>query len=405
MKMNKTWLVFRNEYATHVKKKGFIFGILSMPLFVVLMVLVGFVSVWLEHNSAPVSFIDLNHVMGNVQQVPLKKKQPFPPVHSLPFEDESSAEQALRDGSIQAYFLLTDNYFNSGEVIMVTTEKTGANAEHDFGDFLVHNLVKDQPPVLAERLREGPNLIIRSLDGAREMAADDWVSILMPILAGVLFVIAVNISGNYLLQAVVAEKENRTMEIIVTSISPGQLMAGKVLGNLLVGLTQLFTWFIFAIIALKLLPTVFPVKFAPRVDPAGILLIAATFLPAFVMVAAFMGAIGATATDPREAQQTTGWFTIPIVIPLWFTNVFMFNPNGALSVAMSLFPVTAPIALPFRAAFTTVPQWQIILSITLLCLLAAFALWLSGRIFRLGMLRYGKRVRLREAFSKSGSKP
>ena len=400
--MNKTWLVFRNEFMTHVRKKSFIFGILSVPLFVALMALIGFVSVWLEYNSSPLGFIDPNQVIVNARQVPVEKKQLLQTVQVIHYQDEASAEQSLRDGSIQAYFILSDNYLNSGEVTMVTTEKTGSNAESDFGDFLAYNLVKSQPPLLAERLREGPNLIIRSLDGSREMASNDWLSILMPILAGVLFVIAVNISGNYLLQAVVEEKENRTMEIIVTSISPGQLMAGKVLGNLLVGLTQLATWIIFAIIALNIIPTVFPMEFAPRIDPASMLLIAATFLPAFVMVAAAMGAVGATATEAREAQQITGWFTIPIIIPLWFTTAFMFNPNGALSVAMSLFPVTAPIALPLRAAFTTVPAWQIILSITLLCLLAAFALWLSGRIFRLGMLRYGKRVRLREAFTRSG---
>lgn len=400
--MNKAWLVFRNEYLNHVRRKGFIFGILSMPLFVGLMVLIGFVSVWLEYNQAPVGYIDPNRVIVDAQQVPQEKNKLLKPVNSIPFTTEADAKSSLLNGEIQAYFLLSENYLNSGEVTMVTTAETGSNAESNFGEFLAFNLVKDQPQQLAERLRDGPNLIIRSLDGSREMASNDWFSLLLPLLAGVLFVIAVNISGNYLLQAVVEEKENRTMEIIVTSISPGELMAGKVLGNLLVGLTQLATWIIFALIALKFVPSVIPLEFSPRIEPASLILIIATFLPAFVMIAAAMGAVGATASEAREAQQITGWFTIPIVIPLWFTNAIMFNPNGALSVGMSLFPITAPIALPLRAAFTTVPLWQMILSITLLCLLAAFALWLSGRIFRLGMLRYGKRVRLREAFTRSG---
>jgi ABC-2 type transport system permease protein len=130
------------------------------------------------------------------------------------------------------------------------------------------------------------------------------------------------------------------------------------------------------------------------------LLMIGTLLPAFVMIAAAMGAVGATATEAREAQQIAGWFTMPIVVPLWFVSAIIFNPNGALAVGMSLFPLTAPIALPLRAVFTTVPPWQIIFTITFLCLLAGFALWLSGRIFRLGMLRYGKRVSLSEAFKR-----
>ena len=303
---------------------------------------------------------------------------------------------------IQAYFVLSENYMASGEVTMVSSSETGSNAERDFGDFMTYNLVKEKPPLVAKRLSEGNNLIIRSLDGSREMAVDDWMSVLLPILAGVLFVIAVNTSGNYLLQAVVEEKENRTMEIIVTSVSPGQLMAGKVIGNLLVGLTQLATWIIFAIIAIKILPSFIPIEQMPGIDTSNLTLIIATFLPAFVMVSAAMGAVGATATEAREAQQITGWFTIPIVFPLWFTNAIMFNPNGALSVAMSLIPITAPIALPLRAVFTPIPTWQIILAISLLYILAIFAIWLSGRIFRLGMLRYGKRVRFREAFSHGG---
>ena len=400
--MRKTWLVFRNEYLRHVKKKSFIFGILSMPLFVVLMIGIGTVSVWLEYNKAPVGYVDTNQILVDPLQVPVKEKKLFTVVESIPFAEEESAKAAMQEGSIQAYFLLSDNYMETGEATMVKNSDTGSNAESDFGEFLAHNLVRNKPPQIAARLSEGTNIIIRSLDGSREMGADDWMVILLPVLSGLLFIIAVNTSGNYLLQAVVEEKENRTMEIVVTSVSPDQLMVGKVMGNLLVGLTQLVTWIIFAIIALKIFPSILPIGQVPQIEAANLLLIIVTFLPAFVMVAAAMGAVGATATEAREAQQITGWFTIPIVFPLWFITAIMFNPNGALSVFMSLFPVTAPIALPLRAVFTPIPAWQIILSVSLLFLLAIFMLWLSGRIFRLGMLRYGKRVRLREAFARGG---
>ena len=255
--------------------------------------------------------------------------------------------------------------------------------------------------IVVSRLTEGSKLIIRSEDGKRELNIENWSFILLPIIAGLLFVIAVNVSGGYLLQAVVEEKENRTMELLVTSVSPEQLMAGKIVGNLSVGLFELLIWTIFTVIALKILPNFIPMGEPPEIPFSYVLLIIATFLPAFVMIAAAMGALGATATEMKEAQQVAGFFTIPIVIPYWFITAIMFNPNGGIAVGLSLFPLTAPLALPMRAVFTTVPTWQFAVSISMLILLAVFAVWLAGRVFRLGMLRYGKRIHLKEAFQQA----
>jgi ABC-2 type transport system permease protein len=179
-------------------------------------------------------------------------------------------------------------------------------------------------------------------------------------------------------------------------------MAGKVVGDLLVGLTQLVVWLLFLIIGLKVAPIFIPdMGTIPAIDSKYILLIAGTMLPAFVMIAAAMGAIGATATESQEAQQMAGFFTLPIVVPFWFVSQIMFKPNGPLAVGMSMFPLTAPIALPLRAGFTNIPWWQTSITIGVLVLLALFSLWLSGKIFRIGMLRYGKKVSLKEAFRRS----
>lgn len=399
--MHKTWLIFTHEYKRHVMKKSFIFAILSMPLFVGAMVFIGLLTAWLDYNKAPVGYVDAYGILSSSKQVPPANRELFPKVEVIPMDSEESARSAMDAQIIQAYFIIPENYLATGEVTMVKNDKTGENASDDFGEFMVYNLVHDQSPEIVNRITEGSNLIIRSLDGSREMSENNWLSIMLPILTGVLFIIAVNISGGYLLQAVVEEKENRTMEIIVTSVSPDQLMTGKILGDLLVGLTQLAVWIIFVIIGLQLVPAFIPIGEIPKIELSYLLLITATLLPAFVMIAAAMGAIGATATESREAQQIAGWFTIPIMIPLWLINSIMHDPNGPISVGLSLFPLTAPIALPLRAMFTTVPSWQIILTIAVLVLLAIFSLWLSARIFRLGMLRFGKRVSLREAFNRA----
>lgn len=399
--MKKFWLVFLHEYKRHVMRKRFIFAILSMPFFIGLMIGIGFLSVWLQYNEKPVGYIDPYQVLVNPQQVPKDKESLMDTVESIAFSNEASAKEAMERGEIQAFFVFSENYMSTGEVTMTSVEKAGSNAQDDFGDFVSYNLVRGMPEPIFKRLTDGNNIIIRAFDGSREMGEDNWMVMMLPLIAGVLFIIAVNISGGYLMQAVVEEKENRTMEILVTSVSPTQLMAGKVVGDLLVGLTQLVIWILFVIIGLRLAPTFFDMGSIPAIDAKYIFLLVVTLVPAFVMIAAAMGAIGATATETQEAQQMAGFFTLPIVVPFWFTSQIMFNPNGPLAVGMSMFPLTAPIALPLRAGFTDVPVWQIAITVGILVMLALFSLWLSGKIFRIGMLRYGKKVSLKEAFRPS----
>ena len=399
--MKKFWLVFLHEYKRHVLRKRFIFAVLSMPFFVALMIGIGFLSVWLQYDKKPVGYIDQYQILVDPQQVPEEENTLLKTVESIAYPDENSAKTALENGELQAYFIFSENYLETGIVTMKTVSKTSSNAKGDFGDFVSYNLAKGLPEPVFERLSDGNKITIRSLDGSREMGSDNWMVMMLPLIAGVLFIIAVNVSGGYLMQAVVEEKENRTMEILVTSISPTQLMAGKVVGDIMVGLTELAIWILFVIVGLQVAPVFFDIGTIPSMDTKYILLLAGTLIPAFVMVAAAMGAIGATATEAREAQQMAGFFTLPIVVPFWFTSQIMFNPNGALAVGLSMFPLTAPIALPLRAGFTNIPWWQTTITISVLVLLALFSLWLSGKIFHIGMLRYGKKVSLKEAFRRS----
>ena len=398
--MNKFWLIFAQEYKRHVLRKRFIFAILSMPIFLCFIALVGFLSVRLQYNGSPVGYIDSYGILTNPQPVPQEKNSLLPSAHFVVYSNESAARSDLDANKIQAYFVLSKDYLSNGEVTLVKGSKAGSNIEDDFGSFLTYNLLAGKSQAVINRLSKGDELIIRSVDGSRELSANNWLAIALPFFAGILFIIAVNISGGYLLQAVVEEKENRTMEIIITSVSPSQLMAGKVLADLLIGLTELTIWILFTLLALKFIPQLVPIGQSTQIDVSSILLMAGTFIPAFVMVAAAMGAIGATATEVREAQQIASLFTLPIVVPFWFVSAIMFNPNGPIAVGLSLFPLTAPVSLPLRAVFTNVPAWQITLTISLLCILAVFTVWLAGRIFRIGMLRYGKKVTFLEVFHK-----
>jgi ABC-2 type transport system permease protein len=317
-------------------------------------------------------------------------------VKIVPFENEANARIALEAGEIQAFYIIQPDYLSTGNVKVIAKDLLESSIHRDFSEFLLSHLLKNENPTIRTRILEGPQLTLRTVDSNQQFNSRNPIGFFIAIFSGVIFLLAVNTSGGYLLQAVVEEKENRTMEVVLTSISTDQFMAGKIFGNLSVGLTQLLFWLVMAGIA-----AVIALKTFPDLSDIGIGfsffgLMALTFFPAFVMIAALMTMVGATATESREAQQIAGLFSLPIAIPFWFIAAIMENPNGPLAIGFSFFPFTAPMTLPLRSMLTNLPVWQIGLSIGLLVAAAAASIWLASRAFRLGMLRYGKKLTLAE---------
>ena len=394
--MRNIWLVFWHEYARQVLRKRFLLVLVSLPLIIVLSGGVGVLAVVVMMNNDPIGYVDHSGLLAN-PAAPAKTAERR--VDMIPFVDDISAQQALEEGQIQGYYVVAEDYLRTGAVVLVAKEPVGENAQDDFVDFLKANLVKGLNPAVAERLIDGSKIEVRALeDLTRKAGENDWVNLVIPLVMGIFLMLAVNTSGGYLLQAVVEEKENPTMEIVITSISPEQLMAGKILGNLSVGLTQLLVWFA---VPLGVFLGVRPfVPFLRDINLGGsyVWLSLAALPAAFVLVAALMATVGATATEAREAQQVAGLFTIPLFVPYWLITPLIESPNSLLAVGLSLFPLTAPVTLAARAAFTVLPAWQIVVSLGLLYAAAVGALWLAGRAFRLGMLQYGKRLKLAEIF-------
>ncbi len=399
--MTKFWLIFRNEYLRHVKRKRFIFALLSMPLFVALMVGVGLLAVWADYDGRPVAYVDQSGVFANARPVPTSSDSLCPPLKITPFTNVDEGRTAVLNRQVQGLFVIAANYMETGKVTLLTVDPVKESTRSDFQNYLRNNLVTNFPAQTAERLIDGPDIVIQSLKTNRNISGNEFVNFLMPLLAGLLFIVVVNTSGSYLVQALVEEKENRTMEIVVTSVSHTELMSGKVAGNLSVGLTELIVWLAFGVLGFFIAQRYIPGAENIKIGTEFIWLMLLTLLPAFVMVAGFMAAIGATSSDTREAQQWAGLFTLPIIIPFWLIVPLTEAPNSILAVVMSLIPITAPITMPLRAAFTEVPLWQIATCLALLVASAAGSLWLAGRTFRLGMLRYGKRISWREVFRKA----
>ncbi len=397
--MNKLWQIINYEYTRHVFKKRFILSVLGMPLFLLFVTGMAMLAGFLMMDKSPIGYVDQSGTL-NAGLAKKDKGSIFEPVLEMKkYTTPETAAEALNQEEIQAYLILPENFAKTREAQVFFAGELSSEASNHIDAFLRENLVANESLPSKTRLSEGTTYLLKSTDDSREIRENEWLKFVMPFIIGIVFIIAVMTSGGYLLQALVEEKENRTMEVMITSVSPLQLMAGKIIGNLSVGLTQLLIWGIMIWLGLTIAGRFIPESADLDLSFSTILVNLLTLLPAFVLVSAMMAALGATVSDMREAQQVSGFFTLPIFFPYYFVTSIMLNPDGLIARLLSFFPLSAPVALSMRMAFGSVPAWEITLIIFIMFGGRVFMIWLAARAFRIGMLSYGKKISLRRVFA------
>ncbi len=401
--MNKFWYVAQYEYKRHVLRKGFILAILSVPLIISLSIGIGYLAeLYFEVNPDPLGYVDLSGLLENAQPVP-EGAGTRHPVEIIAFPDEEAALAALDTGAIQAYYVIAADYLESNAGTLTYYEEPGNNAETHFRTFLRTNLLTGQPPEIAYRAMDGLDVIVRSPDGTRELSARNTLNIALPIASGFIFMFMLMTSSGYLAGAVAEEKENRTIEILATSMSVNQFITGKILGILCVSMTLLISWVVFALIAFQVGANVLEVPWIKNaeIQLGTVLILLVILVPGFLMYAGLAVMLGGTVTEATEAQQMTGMFSLPLGFSYWLAVLIISNPNSPLAITLSLIPFTAPTLMPMRVAFAVVPLEQILISSAILFACAILAIWLAARAFELGMLRYGQRLSIRALFKRA----
>jgi ABC-2 type transport system permease protein len=301
---------------------------------------------------------------------------------------------------------LAVDYFQTKDVSLFYLKEPRGSATRQFYDFIQINLLADQPTDIARRASLlGESVTVRSVDGSRQVpGGGPAFGIIIPILTGFAFLFLLLMSSGYLMQAVVDEKENRTMEMLTTSVSPTQLVGGKVLGIVGVSFTQLIVWTLIAILGVLIASSAGVDWFQDaRLDWGSILATVALAIPTYVLASALMTAVGATVTSAQESQSTGAVFFILHLAPLYLAWAIIRTPNAVVPLTLTFLPFTALLTVTLRNIFAAVPLWQVALSVVIQILCAIGALWLAGRALRLGMLRYGKRLNLREILGWGGS--
>jgi ABC-2 type transport system permease protein len=317
-------------------------------------------------------------------------------VQVRPYADETTAREALESQEIQAYFVIPTDYPASLSTdLYYLKDPPSGDAWGDFDDFVRVNLLAGTQPEVQQRLYEGPDITVHDIVSNREFSENSIVNVILPFVATFIFFFSTMSAAGYMLGVVAGEKENRTIEIMVTSVTPGQLIGGKTAGLLAAALTQLAVYFLAAIVGIWVAAPHVP-ELQQVVVPWGYLgLMALFFLPTYALVAAVMIAVGGTVSELQQGQQLAGLLNLFFMAPIFLTPVLFQNPSHPLIVFLTFFPTTSFLTISLRWGLGTVPLWQIGVGWVLLAITTLAMVWVAARVFRVGMLRYGQPLKLK----------
>lgn len=392
-------LVARRDYLRTVRRRGFIVGTLLLPL-----AIGGFIT--LSALFAPTAGPSPGTQIEPLALVNESSLTITPPPGSpVTLLARSEAMRRLADNRLGEFYLLPATYPEDPDVERVVAAARGPGLDQLQRQALQEQLLasvlraslldeEDIAPSTLERLLDPYSLTDRTADGTP--APGFQAAFLVPFGFVFLFVMSIFITSGYLLQSVTEEKENRVVEILLSSVPPLPLMSGKILGLGAAGLTQVGVWVTTGLLALPLISERLPGVSGLSISPVTLVLALAFFALGYLAYGAIFAAIGALAPGAREAQSYSGFFGFFAVIPLIFTSVFLTDLDSPIVIVLSLIPLTAPAAMLQVLALATDVPWPLVLaSLLSLAAFAVLAAAAAARVFRATLLLYGVRPSLR----------
>jgi ABC-2 type transport system permease protein len=416
--MRKMLLVAKREYRFTVRRKGFIIATVGMPVFFALLwgIVGGVALLSVRQSRAKVDTVGIVDESGLLQLelLPVIQKEAIPvdggagplgrkaaevalPEGGVEFRQFTSADaarEAFLGQEIRGYYVVPRDFLETGRVEL-DIRKGGFTSDNQPGWNLLRRLVAASlvagklPEEYAKRVWLPPALDTKPLkaDGSPDKAGalGEVSSFIVPYVFSLLFMVSLMISSGYLLQGVAEEKENRVIEVMLSSVSHKELLAGKVLGLCAAGLTQFGVW-----ILMGAVPAIY---FFPDLDLrwSQLLIALLFFVLGFTLYGALMGGLGSLGNNFRESQQTSMVVSLSAVLPLLFMMPILTQPNGTLARVLSYIPLTAPVTIVLRTSATRVPWWDILLSAAIMFGSLFVFIRIAAKLFRLGTLMYGKR--------------
>jgi ABC-2 type transport system permease protein len=363
---------------------------IGLPL---LMVVAGGVSVLVELRGAlpPVGYVDQTGELARLDRVAVGDET----LHAASFADVDTAQEALDSGDIAGYLVVPPGYLEGDPATFYGEKGPGAKIEAGLTALMRQAMLPDAPAWVLERLEE-PSKITYVAQETGETVTQGLALVIRvgtPAFLALVFALSVFTTASQMGSAVVREKEHRAMEMVVTSISPRQLVAGKVLGMTLLTVTQVAVWIVGAMggIGLALMGEL---QINDLSVPWSALLWGVLLgIPGYFLYSVVGAGLGVIAGDKQQARQLAGLLGFLGMGPLYLMSAIIDNLDGSLSVGLTLFPFTAPTIALFRMVLTEVPTWQLGASLAIMLLSLAVGVWFVARIFRAAMLLYGQSLR------------
>lgn len=392
--MGRLWIVARHEFLTNLRKRSFLFAVFGLPLLLLgIFAVVGFATS-LAFSSSDITGENVGYVDEiGVLSLALEKPEGFNPI-----ADAETASASLEAGEIEGYFIVGDAYVNTGNIPFYAKGAVSDELEDIISAFVVRNVVSQTNSTLPEDLLENPARMTVFLENTGRMVSRDAFVVLfiIPLVFVMLFMMALQFSSGFLMSSVVEEKSNRIMELLITSVTPAQLLGGKIIGLGGLGLVQIGAWVLFSVVGFFLFQNTEVLQGV--VLPVDLIVVAALyFFLNFFLYGSLMAGIGAVVDSEQESRQIAGILSLALVLPLFFLTQFFTDPDtNPIVLFLSYFPFSSGLAMLLRMTFGVVGIGELALSLGISLATTIFITWASAKVFRWGLLLYGKKITLRE---------
>ena len=403
--MKKTLTILKNEIVTLLSRPSFWLATLGLPLVAGLVFgVIGSINRSQAASQAvsqvfvgpqqtrPEGYVDES---GIILQMP----EDVPDGTFIAYPDEQAARRAFEAGEIAAYYVLPADYIKRGEIRYIRPDFSplaSDSARSDLFTWVVQVNLAEGDAMLATLVNGPLNETEISLAPVTAPDMDNPMTMWVPYTVTLLYYMLIIGSASLLLSGISKEKENRIMEILLTSATPRQLLTGKVIGLGVVGLLQTILWGGTTYVLLNLSGRTFNLPSAIHLPASFLVWGLVFFLLGYAVYASLMAGLGALAPNLREASQVTFVILLPLMIPLFFSNnVFAEAPHGALATALSLFPLSAPVAMMARLSLGGVAWWQPPLAALLLAVTAVLIVRAVAGMFRAQTMLSGQPVKVK----------
>jgi ABC-2 type transport system permease protein len=414
--MHKIWLVIKREYITRVKTKGFVLATVGVPLLTAgIMTLSIVMAVRQPGHTMKLAIVDDAGGLGtqigeNLSEEKLDNGKPrfeiTKTLEQLP--SEATEREALRaqvnGGQLDGYLVIPKD---AASVEFHTKNASDFMIYGPLGSAVNHAIIARR---LSERgvhvdnvaaLMKGIKMKVIKVSQQGE-SEDSGQTFVMGLILAMLLYITLIMYGVITMRSVLEEKTTRIVEVLVSAVRPFQLLLGKIIGVACVGFTQYFIWLTTGLLLVTyggtMAAAVSPGASFPHVHvPVSLLVyLGIYFVLGYFLYASLYASVGAASSNDQDAQQLQMVATFPLLFGFIMYNAVLRDPNSTLSFVLSEIPFFSPILMVLRIAAQTPPFWQIALSIFLLAVTMLGVVYLSSRIYRVGILMYGKRPSLVE---------